>query len=197
MTRRPPESVFVPAKDGLFAYTVIRSDRKTTAIELRAADGAVLVRVPRRTSLKAAASVVARYADRIAAMRQSLQPTPPTPMTKPLTDAEIAALKTRAAAYLPGRVAYWIAATGLRAPDKLTYTAARGRFGSCRQYPDGRIHLCFSYRLMQFPEEAIDAVVLHEVAHIRHPDHSHAFWRFVRTHMPDYDARHAPLKSLR
>lgn len=52
----------------------------------------------------------------------------------------------------------------------------RSRWGSCTS--DGR--LAFSWRLMLAPEEIIHYLVAHEVAHLRQPDHSPAFWALVR-----------------
>ena len=49
--------------------------------------------------------------------------------------------------------------------------------------------------LMQYPEEAIDYVVVHELAHIRHHDHSAAFYRFIASVMPDHEARRALLRQ--
>ena len=48
---------------------------------------------------------------------------------------------------------------------------------------------------MQYPAAAIDYVVVHELAHIRHHDHSPAFYRFVASVMPDYKARAALLRQ--
>lgn len=52
----------------------------------------------------------------------------------------------------------------------------KSRWGSCS--PDG--HLSFSWRLIFAPPEAFDYVVAHEVAHLRHLDHSKAFWGVCR-----------------
>ena len=76
-------------------------------------------------------------------------------------------------------------------PTRVTITGARTRFGSC----SGRNAISFSWRLMQYPEEAIDYVVVHELAHIRHHDHSAAFYRFIAYVMPDHEARRALLRQ--
>ena len=65
------------------------------------------------------------------------------------------------------------------------------RFGSC----SGKNSLCFSWRLMQYPPEAIDYVVVHELAHIRHHDHSPAFYALIERYMPDWRERMKLLKE--
>ncbi|MGB0718907.1 MAG: M48 family metallopeptidase [Bdellovibrionales bacterium] len=52
----------------------------------------------------------------------------------------------------------------------------KSRWGSCSH--DG--NLSFSWRLIFAPPEAFDYVVAHEVAHLRHLDHSKAFWTLCR-----------------
>ena len=69
-------------------------------------------------------------------------------------------------------------------------TRAKKRFGSCS--PENRI--AYSYRLMAYPEEAIDYVVVHELSHIRHKNHSPDFYAFVARFLPDHKAREAILK---
>ena len=90
---------------------------------------------------------------------------------------------------LPGKVTHYAAIMGV-VPTSVKITAAKSRFGSC----SGKNGICFSLYLMQYPEEAIDYVVVHELAHIRHHDHSSAFYAEVAKVMPDYRARMKLLK---
>ena len=106
------------------------------------------------------------------------------------TDEERKALIARAKEYLPMRVDYWSGIMGLT-PTGLKITSARTRFGSC----SGKNSLCFSWRLMQYPPEAIDYVVVHELAHIRHHDHSPAFYALIERYMPDWRERMKLLKE--
>mgnify|MGYP000174709420 CR=1 FL=1 len=75
-------------------------------------------------------------------------------------------------------------------PAGIKITSARTRFGSC----SGKNSICFSWRLMLYPPEAIDYVIVHELAHIRHHDHSPAFYREVEAYLPDWRARRALLR---
>ena len=63
-------------------------------------------------------------------------------------------------------------------------------FGSC----SSKRRISFSFRLMQYPAEAIDYVVVHELAHLRHMNHSPQFYALIEQYMPDYKSRRALLK---
>ncbi|WP_324669444.1 M48 family metallopeptidase [Geochorda subterranea] len=63
--------------------------------------------------------------------------------------------------------------------------AQKSRWGSC----SSRGNLSFNFRLILAPPEILDYVILHELAHLRVPDHSPRFWRLVETLCPDYRSR--------
>lgn len=107
----------------------------------------------------------------------------------PLTEAEVEALRRRAKAELPTRVAYYSQILGVT-PTGIKITSAKKRFGSC----NGKNSICFSLYLMQYPQAAIDYVVVHELCHIRHHDHSPAFYRLVESVLPDYKERERLLR---
>ena len=70
-------------------------------------------------------------------------------------------------------------------------TGARTRFGSC----SSQAHICFSWRLMQYPPEAIDYVVVHEMAHLRYMNHGAEFYAFIARYLPDWKTRRALLRA--
>lgn len=72
-----------------------------------------------------------------------------------------------------------------RRPARMTLRDTRSRWGSC----SSRAELMFSWRLVLAPAEVLDYVAAHEVAHLRHMDHSPRFWAAVEGLMPDYAAR--------
>ncbi len=185
----------IPPTKGLPAYTLIRSDRRTMEIKVLPITAEIVIRIPRRTAQKTAEDFLRRNLAAVqSAVIRAGQMTP-DPMHTALSDDAIKALKAKAASVIPDRVRHWTKELSLPMPDSIAYTAAKQRFGSCRKYPDGRVHLCFSYRLMQYPADAVDAVVLHEVAHMRYLAHSDAFYALILSHMPDYHTRHAKLKQ--
>ena len=106
-----------------------------------------------------------------------------------LTEQKISELTELAKQYIPSRVEHYAEIMGVE-PTGVKITSARKRFGSC----SGKNSLCFSCLLMQYPPEAIDCVVVHELAHIRHHDHSEAFYKFIYRYMPDYREREKLLK---
>ena len=65
---------------------------------------------------------------------------------------------------------------------ELCITGARSKWGSCSE--TGKITL--SWHLMMCPPEAIEYVVIHELCHRKHMDHSKEFWSEVEKIMPDY-----------
>ena len=75
-------------------------------------------------------------------------------------------------------------------PANVKINAAQKRFGSC----SSKGNLNFSCRLMAYPPEAIDYVVVHELAHLIHMNHSNAFYAVVAAVLPDYKVRAAMLK---
>lgn len=107
-----------------------------------------------------------------------------------LTEKRIMELKALAKAELPRRTAYFAKIMGVT-PKSVKITSAKKRFGSC----SGQNGICYSWRLMLYPSEAIDYVVVHELAHIRQKNHSPAFYREIEKILPDYKARAKLLKD--
>ena len=74
---------------------------------------------------------------------------------------------------------------------KLSLSSAQTRWGSASA--DGSIRL--NWRLIHFAMASIDYVVAHELAHLRHMDHSPRFWDVVRSVLPDYEQARGSLKD--
>ncbi len=69
-------------------------------------------------------------------------------------------------------------------PPRVFLSSANGRWGSC----NSRREVRFSWRLIKARPALIDYVVCHELAHLRHMNHSTAFWQEVERMCPDYRA---------
>jgi len=67
-------------------------------------------------------------------------------------------------------------------PTSIEVKAYKSRWGSCHH--DGRIY--FNWRLIMAPVWVIDYVIVHELCHLIHHNHSKPFWHKVEEIMPDY-----------
>lgn len=65
------------------------------------------------------------------------------------------------------------------------------RWGSC----SAKKNLNFNWHLIMAPEAIIDYIVVHELCHLIHMNHSKEFWRLVEGQIPDYKNRQAWLKE--
>ena len=99
--------------------------------------------------------------------------------------------KRRAAEVLTPRVHLWESRMGLHV-QSIAYTSARRRWGSMSA--DGRLRL--NAALMHCPRELCDYVIVHELAHIVHPDHSPAFHALVRAVLPGADALRVRMRDF-
>ncbi len=75
----------------------------------------------------------------------------------------------------------------------LRISSARSRWGSC----SAKNSLSFTWRLVMCPTEIIDYLVVHELSHVTHKNHSRDFWAEVSTFLPDYKERQKWLKDNR
>jgi predicted metal-dependent hydrolase len=170
-----------------YAYTVIRSKRRTLALEVTT-ELTVRVRAPLRASDRSIRQLVENNESWI---EKTLEKQKERGAARPrLNDAEIAALKRKAAEHIPPRVAHYADVMGLQ-PTGVKITGAEKRYGSC----SGKNSLCFSYRLMLCPDAAVDFVVVHELAHIRHKNHGRDFYALIASVLPDYKQRRKLLKA--
>lgn len=64
----------------------------------------------------------------------------------------------------------------------ITIRDQKSRWGSC----SSRGTLSFNYRLIFAPPHVLDYVVVHELCHLTHMNHSKDFWNMVASYMPDY-----------
>ena len=150
-------------------------------------DCEIIVRAPIKMSDRAIAEFVSKYRGWI---------------DKKLPEAEKRAKKSKAISekedelrraareVIPPLVERYSKLMGLK-PASIKITSAEKRFGSC----SGKNSLCFSWRLMAYPMPAIEYVVVHELAHIKHHNHSAAFYKLIERYMPDYRDRRALLKT--
>lgn len=171
----------------MYGYRLIRSKRRTISLQIDD-NCEIVVRAPMKASRSEIDAMVERHTGWID--RHMPEARRRMERSRMLTPELLRELSLRAEKALPGRVAYYAALMGVE-PAGVKITTARKRFGSC----SGKNSLCFSCLLMLYPPEAVDCVVVHELAHIRHHDHSPAFYAFIDSVMPDYRRRERLLKA--
>lgn len=169
------------------AYRVVRSHRRTLAIEVRAG-GEVLVRAPYFVADSEIRAFVDMKQDWLRAhVRRMAQ----KPLRRAWTQEETERLIGRARQILPGLVESYASRMGLH-PAGIAVTGARTRYGSCSV--KGR--LCFSCYLMDSPIDAIEYVVVHELCHLRHMNHGQAFYALLEKTLPDWRTRKGRLQPI-
>lgn len=77
-------------------------------------------------------------------------------------------------------------------PSSIKFRKNKRTWGSCNYKDD----LNFNILLVKFPIEVVEYVVIHELAHIKHKNHSKNFWQLVFEYCPDYKQREKLLKSF-
>lgn len=168
-------------------YQLIRSKRKTLSLSVEE-DLTVVVRAPNRMAKAVIDDFVAQHGDWIQKHLQLQERR--NAQGQALTPELEQALRKKAKQIIPERVAHYGTIMDLH-PTAVRINGAKTRFGSCGP----KNSLNFSFRLMTYPPEAVDYVVVHELAHIRHKNHGAAFYRLIEQYLPDYRARWALLKD--
>ncbi|WP_274052953.1 M48 family metallopeptidase [Thalassomonas haliotis] len=89
--------------------------------------------------------------------------------------------KQQAQQYIPARLEFWSGVTGLSYKSH-KIRQYKARWGSC----NSRAELSFNSLLMMAPDWVIDYVIVHELCHLQHLNHSPAFWQLVAGFYPQY-----------
>ncbi len=104
-----------------------------------------------------------------------------SPAEKKRLDAMITRYKKAARSQFENRVAYYHTITGGEYTS-ITIRDQKTRWGSCSSTGT----LSFNYRLIFAPPRILDYVVVHELCHLTHMNHSKDFWNMVASVMPEY-----------
>lgn len=75
-------------------------------------------------------------------------------------------------------------------PQSIKIKTQKSRWGSCGVYND----INLNWLLILAPPQVLEYVVVHELCHIKHRNHSSRFWQLVAEHMPDYQSQRYWLK---
>lgn len=177
-------------EDGDIAVEVIYSDRKSLGLQVKS-DGSVCARVPRRASDKTIEKFIRKHEDWVIQKRRALLSFDLSPKVS-LPEVITPEGKRKARRLVNQRVEYYADKMGV-SYGRVAMRNQRTRWGSCSA--DGNLN--FNCRLLFLPIELVDYVVVHELAHRRHMDHSPQFWQEVERWLPDYRERRERLKGYR
>lgn len=165
---------------------VQKEKRKTYRFELIGRDQ-LLVHTPSRATTGQVQEVMRAYQPKVLGMLERWQEPPPAPA---LTPAEFAAWK-EAAEKKAGDL--WQACcreVGL-APTYVKLKEQTSIWGSCT----AKRGINLNIRLLYCPRQAMRYVMIHELCHLRHPNHGPAFWQMVAGFVPDYKAQRKWLRE--
>ena len=166
-------------------YNVIYSKRKTISLVIKS--GELIVRAPFGTRPSKIKELVDSHQSWI---EKGIAKTISRAKEQEITKEEEMLLRKKAKAVLPIKTRYYADIMGLKY-GRITITGAKTKFGSC----SSQGNISYSFRLMKYPDEAIDYVVVHELAHLVELNHSDRFWSIVASVFPDYKKRKKLLKS--
>ena len=176
---------------GEIRISVIRSARKSLGLEVRDAN-TVLARIPARVSDRELKAFVEAHRDwilektAVMAEREANRKTTPAPPPELLSKSDRMKIQLK----IGKRVRHYCEIMGVTV-GYVTVKNQKTRWGSC----SAKGNVNFNYQLAFLPEELLDYVVIHELAHRRHMDHSEAFWAEVEKYCPDYLERREQLKE--
>ena len=161
---------------------VIRTKRKTIAIQI-AADGHLIVRSPLRlpqrdiiTFLDKNRKWIEKHTEKALRINSKLA------YLEPYSSSDIDHMAKSALSVIPDRVQYYADKLGITY-GKITIRNQVTKWGSCTS----KGNLNFNCLLMEAPPEVLDSVVVHELCHRIHMNHSKEFYEKVYSVYPEYD----------
>lgn len=163
---------------------IIRTDRKTLSIQLKHDE--IIARAPLRMKDKEIYNFIefkkAWIEKHLAAISEREKVLDDV---QPFTQEEINALAEKAKKIIPERVRYYAPRIGVTY-NRITIRCQRTRWGSC----SSKGNLNFNCLLALFPFEVIDSVVVHELCHRKHMNHSPQFYAEIEKVFPEYSKWH-------
>ena len=175
-----PDIVEIPCR-------IVRTSRKTMALQIEE-DGQVTVRVPRTVTEAQAEEFARRHGEWILKTRKRVLQN--ASWRRSYTEAEKQTGKQRLSRKLEERLPLFASVMGVSS-GRVSIRDQRTRWGSC----SGKGNLNFNWKLSLVPDEILDYVVVHELAHRIEMNHSANFWREVEKILPDYRERRMWLKE--
>ena len=166
-------------------YTLSRSRQTKRLIASVRSDASVLVSAPLRASLKMIETFVVAHALWIVTQVEKRKIAMPRECAVPFESCKAQAKKC-----IRDRVLWYSEQYGFSF-TRISIKHMRTRWGSC----SSQGNLNFHFRLLFLPPELRDYVVVHELCHLRHMNHSAKFWQQVAVIDPLYQTHVAALKK--
>ena len=164
-----------------FEYIIKKSRRTTISVQITP-DQKLLVKAPASTSIKEVEELLREKRDwLITQINRTKVTSQQAAQMGILSDKEIRKLKRDAKKIIPERVEYYAKLSGITY-NRIFIRLQKSRWGSCSI--EGNLN--FNALLALMPLEVLDSVVVHELCHRRHMDHSKAFYDEVLKIFPDY-----------
>ena len=170
--------------------TITRSRRKTLALQIKA-DGRVIVRAPMQMPESEIRRFCAEKRQWIESKQQQIRNEQHQAADRGIfTEEELTRMAARTLSLVTQRAAYYAPMIGVTYAQ-IAVRRQRTRWGSCA----ANGNLSFHCLLALMPPEAVDYIVVHELCHRRHMNHSPAFWQEVARILPDNAAARQWLKT--
>ena len=159
---------------------IVRSNRRTISIEIR--PSGIIVRAPRRMSSQEISAFVLKKKSWIEKHWSQMQERQQMREQQgAYTAEELKALAEKALVVIPEKVRHYAPLVGVDY-GRITIRSQRTRWGSC----SAKGNLNFNCLLMLLPDDVIDSVVVHELCHRKHMNHSPQFYAEVERVFPEY-----------
>ena len=159
---------------------ILRSRRRTAAIQITP-QGEVVFRAPLNMPRREIERILTERRDWIDRKLSAVREDAAAGRAAPLSQEDLAALARQAKQFLMPLVEQYAARMGVTY-GRITIRCQQTRWGSC----SSKGNLNFNCLLMLAPRQVVTYVVVHELAHRKHMDHSPAFWAEVEAILPDY-----------
>ena len=172
------------------AVQVIRSRRRTLSVEI-GKEGEILVRAPKWATKREISLFLQKNSAWIANHKEkALKRLERSKDLPKLSETELNHLVKIARKKIPERVAYYAPLVGVNY-GRISIRKQHTRWGSCSK--DGNLN--FNVLLLLAPPEVLDSVVVHELCHRVHMNHSKEFYDLLYRVYPGYDQQNKWLKT--
>lgn len=170
----------------MLEYSLVRSKRRTLSLQISPM-GELIARAPMRMSESFIEKFILEKAGWIEKNQKKILERNKGRELKEYSPSDVLALKKLLKNYLETRLPELWDGWNLPKYTTVKITKSERRWGSC----SAKNGLCFSYRLAEYLEtntHFIDAIIVHELAHLKQKNHQKPFWNLVYSMMPEYES---------